>query len=144
MGFKRGGFSHLPYTSNAESELHELYQAGHNRGELSQMPLTDIKLPMHPIHGVVDGVSYPISELFIHRPDFYWRIGLVFIDQELDGPHHRNEPHYSRDRRINALLLKSGFIVKRYPFERMTKGLLKRIYVETCSIVNGYVEKWGR
>ncbi len=142
MAFKRGGFDHLPYTSNPETDFHEMLQVGHNKGELLQMPLTGIKMAMHPIHGVVDVGEYPISELFIHRPDFYWQIGTVIIDLELDGPYHQHDPQYSRDQKINKLLVNSGVVLKREPFETMTKGNLKRIYKETCQLINKYVDEW--
>lgn len=142
--FRRGSFDHPPFSSTPEGIFHDMLQAGKNKGELTQMPHTgdDTYIILHPLHGEVNRGDYPDEELFIHRPDFYWRIGLTFIDLELDGPYHQDEPQYSRDQRINKLLLKSGYVLKRYPFERMTKGMLKRIYVETCVLVNGYVKKW--
>jgi hypothetical protein len=89
MSFKRGSFDHDPYSSTPEGELLDMFQAGKNRGELKVMPMTDVYLPLHPVHGVVDKGEYPISELFIHRPDYHWHIGFFFIDLELDGPYHR-------------------------------------------------------
>lgn len=144
MGFKRGSFDHDPYRSTPEGDLRDMCQVGVNKGELKRMPSTNIKIPLHPVHGEVNEGDYPTSELFIHRPDFHWQIGAFFIILELDGPYHQKEPQYSRDQKINKLLLKSGYVLKREPFKRMTKGLLKRIYLETCELVNGYVEKWTR
>ena len=61
MAFKRGSFDHDPYRSTPETDFHYMLQVGKNKGELSQMPLTGIKLAMHPIHGIVNEGDYPVS-----------------------------------------------------------------------------------
>ena len=140
----RGSYDHPSFQSNAESALHVLYQNGYLRKELRKMPLTEVKIPLHPVHGVVDVGEYPRSELFLTRPDFYWQIGFYGIYQYLDGKHHLKKLHYHRDEHVTKLLEASGCIVLRHPFTRMTKGLLQAIYEETCAVVNGYCDKWDK
>jgi hypothetical protein len=121
-----------------------MYQAGMNKGELKKMPSTDIRLPIHPVHGIVNRGDYPVEELFIHKPDFFWQIGTTTIIQNLDGPHHKKKIHYLRDERINSFLVDKGYIVKRHPFERMTLTMLRGIYEETRLLVNRTIEEWDK
>lgn len=142
MGFMRGRFDHHPFHSRFEDDLHERYQRGCLDGDLRKMPLTDIVIPLHPVHGVVNVGDFPVRDLFKARPDFYWGIGVFTITQFLDGKHHLNKIHYLRDKKITKLLEKSGYKVLRHSYVRASKGFLKEVYVETRDVVNGLCETW--